>query len=185
MDAAEGTIRSALDPTKCLDNLGGSTAPGNRIGIWDCETGDESQQWSYDTAAQTLNLTSAGGVCLDLPGGTPVNGNWLEVWGCAHQRLLSQLAVRRLASCTIMHGLGATHAAEAERALCAGNGLMNQEWTLQKPSDMPTYCQPPETCPGGSVCPACGRLVCPCPAAPRAAFAASEEHKPPRLHVAS
>ena len=105
MDTTEGTIRSAVDPTKCLDNLGGSTAPGNRIGIWDCEAGDESQQWSYDSTTQTLNLTSAGGVCLDLPGGTPVNGNWLEVWGCKCNS--SRLAVCRIA---------ATRAVAAERA---------------------------------------------------------------------
>ena len=106
MDTTEGTIRSAVDPTKCLDNLGGSTAPGNRIGIWDCEAGDESQQWSYDSTTQTLNLTSAGGVCLDLPGGTPINGNWLEVWGCTCNSS-SHLPVRCLA---------ATRAVAAERA---------------------------------------------------------------------
>ena len=83
VDPAKGTIQFAADPTKCLDNLGGSTAPGNRIGLWDCEEGDESQQWSFDNATGALNLTSSGGVCLDLPGGTPYNGNWLEVWGCA------------------------------------------------------------------------------------------------------
>lgn len=84
MDPAKGTIQFAADPTMCLDNLGGSTAPGNRIGIWECEAGDDSQQWSYDSVARALNLTSNAGVCLDLPGGTPTNGNWLEVWGCTH-----------------------------------------------------------------------------------------------------
>ena len=69
----------------CRCAAGGSTAPGNRIGLWECEPGDESQQWSYDSAARTLSLTSSGGVCLDLPAGTPYNGNWIEVWGCALQ----------------------------------------------------------------------------------------------------
>lgn len=59
--------------------------------------------------------------------------------------------------------------AELPWALRAGNGLANQAWTLQKPGDMPIYCdpgaQPPELCPGSKACPACGRAVCPCPSA--------------------
>ena len=79
MDPSKGTIQFAADPTKCLDNLGGSTAPGNRVGLWDCLPGAVSQQvrlsalacnlqfraelrrqrgeqWAYDTKTQTLNL---------------------------------------------------------------------------------------------------------------------------------
>ena len=104
VDPAKGTIQFAADPTKCLDNLGGSTAPGNRIGLWECEEGDESQQWSFDNATGTLNLTSSGGVCLDLPGGAPYNGNWLEVWGCARLPPLPCPAPSLLPLCLLCSG---------------------------------------------------------------------------------
>ncbi|KAJ7635006.1 hypothetical protein FB45DRAFT_1025905 [Roridomyces roridus] len=64
---------------KCLDVSGGSTANGNKMQIWTCNTPNNNQQWSL--SGQTIQW-SGHSSCLDLSGGRLTNGNVIQIWGC-------------------------------------------------------------------------------------------------------
>lgn len=66
---------------RCLDVIGGSTAPGTRVQLWDC-LGDPQQAWVY-SAGRLEVYSGAEVMCLDANdnyGGA--NGTPVQVWTC-------------------------------------------------------------------------------------------------------
>ena len=66
---------------RCLDVIGGATAPGTRVQLYDC-LGDPQQAWIY-AGGQLQVYTGSDTLCLDASsnqGG--VNGSPIQVWTC-------------------------------------------------------------------------------------------------------
>jgi hypothetical protein len=64
---------------RCLDVIGGSTAVGAKVDLWDC-TGAANQKWVQQTNGSLLNPQS--GLCLDDPNFNTANGTQLQIWTC-------------------------------------------------------------------------------------------------------
>ena len=64
---------------RCLDVNGGSTTPGAKVEIWDCN-GGSNQEWT-PTAAGELRVYG-GTQCLDATGGSTSAGTKVELWTC-------------------------------------------------------------------------------------------------------
>ena len=77
------TIRVYDQYHACLDLMGGNTAPGTLVQIWDCN-GLNNQQWVLDPKQRRIiyggNIGNGDLMCLD--GSTMGQGNRLMIWGC-------------------------------------------------------------------------------------------------------
>ncbi|GLZ79596.1 hypothetical protein Afil01_44030 [Actinorhabdospora filicis] len=67
---------------RCLDAVGGGTANGTAVQLYDCN-GSSAQKWVYDSTVFTLKNT-ASGKCLDNNNNVAANGNKLQLWTCAY-----------------------------------------------------------------------------------------------------
>ena len=73
-----GPITSGVNSAKCVDDSAGSTANGNKIQMWDCQSGNPNQQWTVASGG-TLQVF---GKCLDITGANYNNGTLIELWDC-------------------------------------------------------------------------------------------------------
>jgi non-reducing end alpha-L-arabinofuranosidase len=73
-----GPITSGVNGAKCVDDSAGSTANGNKIQMWDCQSGNPNQQWTVASGG-TLQVY---GKCLDITGANYNNGTLIELWDC-------------------------------------------------------------------------------------------------------
>src|SRR6478609_4211934 len=74
--ATAGSITNANG--LCLDNSAQSTANGNKIQIWACNS-SVAQRWTFVQAGTTLRVQ---GKCLDVAGGGTANGTKVQLWDC-------------------------------------------------------------------------------------------------------
>lgn len=75
----DGMMKSAADPSKCVDLLGGASA-GSKLGLWDC-IGVDSQQWMFDYNG-TLHWGGDSNSCIvyhDIHHGLTDD---LRMWNC-------------------------------------------------------------------------------------------------------
>jgi Ricin-type beta-trefoil lectin domain/Putative Ig domain len=89
--AGTGLVESYWD-SKCLDDTGNSSANGSKIQIWQCTSGDSSQQWSFAPATSPGEVGNAGlsqlgtidihGKCVNIVGNGTANGSKLQLWSC-------------------------------------------------------------------------------------------------------
>ncbi|SFW91249.1 glycoside hydrolase family 27 protein [Amycolatopsis australiensis] len=63
--------------SRCIDVNGGSTTPGTKVDIWDCDGGG-NQSWTFTSAGEL----KAGGLCLDASAGGTSAGTKLIAWTC-------------------------------------------------------------------------------------------------------
>ncbi len=75
---ATGPITSGANSAKCVDDSAGGTANGNKIQMWDCQSGNPNQQWTVASNG-TLQVY---GKCLDITGASTANGALVELWDC-------------------------------------------------------------------------------------------------------
>jgi hypothetical protein len=73
-----GPITSGLNSAKCVDDSAGSTANGNKIQMWDCQSGNPNQQWTVGSDG----TVQVYGKCLDITGANYSNGTLIELWQC-------------------------------------------------------------------------------------------------------
>jgi len=66
----------------CVDNVGGSTTPGNLVDVWTCAANDPNQNWQFMDLAngQFKLLNQAGQLPLDDANGSLTPGHQLDVW---------------------------------------------------------------------------------------------------------
>lgn len=63
----------------CLDVAGGSTANGTPIQMWQCQSGNHNQDWTFDDGRVVWAGTHK---CLDVAGGGTANGTRVQLWDC-------------------------------------------------------------------------------------------------------
>ena len=61
---ATGPITSGANSAKCVDDSAGSTANGNKIQMWDCQSGNPNQSWTV----ASNGTVQVFGKCLDITG---------------------------------------------------------------------------------------------------------------------
>ena len=89
--AGTGLVESYWD-SKCLDNAGNSSSNGSKIQIWQCTSGDPSQQWSFAPSTSPGEVANAGlsqlgamkihGKCLNIVNNGTANGSKIQLWSC-------------------------------------------------------------------------------------------------------
>jgi hypothetical protein len=126
-----GEITSHIKAGECMDNLTGGTTNGNKIDIWTCNGGTDSQIW---TVAANGTLKVAGG-CLATDNDGTANGTlmtWYTCTGDANQRWVYQ------SDGTLVNTLSGTCLDDPSASTTNGNqlqiyacdGLIQQSWTL-------------------------------------------------------
>merc|ERR1711959_156773 len=63
---------------KCLDASQRNTN-GGKVHMWDCNTANQNQQWTYTTSTQQMKATH--GKCLDASQRN-TNGGKVHMWDC-------------------------------------------------------------------------------------------------------
>jgi Glycosyl hydrolase family 59/Ricin-type beta-trefoil lectin domain len=122
-----GPITSGL-PGKCVDNFNNTTTNGNKIDLWDCNSG-ASQQWTLANGALQNN-----GKCMDVTGQATTDGTLIELWDCnggTNQQWTSsngELISAQSGKCLDDPASTTTNGTQLEIWTC--NGGANQHWTL-------------------------------------------------------
>ena len=75
---ATGPIVAGDNSSKCVDANGGSSTPGTKVQMWDCDSNTSSQSWTVASNG-TLQID---GQCLDITGANYSNGTLVETWTC-------------------------------------------------------------------------------------------------------
>lgn len=129
-----GRLRST-GSGKCLDVPEAATAPGTRLGIWDCN-GGANQQWTRTASGELSVYAGQSRMCLDAYENQTAAGTPVIVWPCtggANQRWTfnanGTIAGQQSGLCLDVEG-GAT--ANGTRALLwTCHGGANQQWALE------------------------------------------------------
>jgi hypothetical protein len=161
---------------KCIDLAAGNTTNGDEVELWDCN-GLIQQQWIVDPAKGTIQLGVDSTKCLDNLGGSTAPGNRVGLWDCIPGDASQQWSYDDSAQTIILK----ENTTVGANSLCLDlpsadpsngnwleiwgcNGLVNQQWTMQKALPPLIPCHSPEKCPGGVPCPTSG--ACPPPSVP-------------------
>ena len=127
---ATGPITSGVNSAKCVDDSAGSTANGNKIQMWDCQSGNPNQQWTVASNG-TLQVY---GKCLDITGANYNNGTLVELWDCNgggnQQWQASNGELVNPASGKCLDDPGSNTANGTQLELWTCNGGANQQWHL-------------------------------------------------------
>jgi Ricin-type beta-trefoil lectin domain/Ricin-type beta-trefoil lectin domain-like len=121
---------------KCLDVSGGTNANGTVVQMWDCQPGNQSQQWSFDNG-QIVWMDN--NKCLDVVGGGLVNGTRVQVWDCQPgnrnqqwdlENILPGQIVWTGGKCLDVSGGGTVNGTTVQLWDCVV-GDPNQKWTIR------------------------------------------------------
>ena len=128
--ATTGTIVSSASG-RCLDVTGGSTTNGTRPQIWDCNSGNANQTWTFADDGSVRGL----GKCLDVANGSTANGAAVHLWDCfstiASQRWTlnasGDLVNTAANKCLDVSGGATANGTQLQIWTCTG--AANQKWT--------------------------------------------------------
>jgi alpha-galactosidase len=136
---ASGTSIGTTQPiqgassARCIDVNGGSTTPGTKVDIWDCDGGG-NQAWTFTGAGEL----KANGLCLDAAEGGTAAGTKLIAWTChggANQKfkLAPDGSITQSGLCVDVTGgdkpAGNVNGVQLELWTC--NDDANQNWSLR------------------------------------------------------
>ncbi|HVJ89299.1 MAG TPA: RICIN domain-containing protein [Labilithrix sp.] len=117
---ADGTIRSAMDLTKCLHAP--NTTNGTQLQIWDCN-GEPSQSW-VPMPDNTIRYAADTNRCVDLRASNILSNNPIDIYACnGGQNQVSSLTV------TSTHGWP-TPSANANARLLQRRELVGERLSL-------------------------------------------------------
>jgi hypothetical protein len=128
---ASGEITSQITSGECLDNYTGGDTDGNKVDIWTCNGGTDSQEWSVE-ADGTLQI--AGG-CLTPTDDDTANGTLLEWYSCdgdvaQHWVDRSDGTLLNLLSGTCIDDPDAVTTNGTQQQIYTCNGNIQQSWNL-------------------------------------------------------
>jgi Glycosyl hydrolase family 59/Ricin-type beta-trefoil lectin domain len=125
-----GEVIAGDDTAECVDNNAGSSTPGTKVQMWDCNDNATSQQWTMESNG-TVGIN---GQCLDITGGGSANGTLIEEWTCnggANQQWIAvngELVNPASGSCLDDPAFNTTEGTQLDLWTC--NGGANQQWSV-------------------------------------------------------
>jgi hypothetical protein len=125
-----GEVIAGDDTAECMDNNAGSSTPGTKVQMWDCNDSATSQQWTMESNG-TIGIN---GQCLDITGGGYANGTLIEEWTCnggANQQWIAvngELVNPASGSCLDDPAFNTTEGTQLDLWTC--NGGANQQWSV-------------------------------------------------------
>jgi hypothetical protein len=120
----------ADDPAECMDANAGSSTPGTKVQMWDCNDSGTSQQWTMEGNG-TIGIN---GQCLDITGASHANGTLIEEWTCnggANQQWIAvngELVNPASGACLDDPAFNTTEGTQLDLWTC--NGGSNQQWSV-------------------------------------------------------
>lgn len=117
---------------RCLDVIGGGTASGTKVQLYDCN-GTSAQKWTLlpDGTIRYGNLL----MCLDIPGGNFTNGNRVQIYSCNNTlsqrwyRISDQTIRSASGKCLDAYRSGTVNGTEVVIWDCGSTS--NQKWRVQ------------------------------------------------------
>ena len=112
------------------DVNGGSSTPGTKVEMWDCNGSATSQTWTM----ASNGTVGINGQCLDITGGSTANGALIEEWTCnggANQQWLAvngELVNPASGKCLDDPGFTTTEGTQLDLWTC--NGGSTQQWAV-------------------------------------------------------
>jgi hypothetical protein len=125
-----GEVKAGDDSAECMDDNAGSSTPGTKVQMWDCNDSATSQQWTMEGNG-TIGIN---GQCLDITGASHANGTLIEEWTCnggANQQWLAvngELVNPASGACLDDPGFNTTEGTQLDLWTC--NGGSNQQWSV-------------------------------------------------------
>jgi hypothetical protein len=125
-----GEVIAGDDTAECVDDNAGSSTPGTKVQMWDCNDSATSQQWTMESNG-TIGIN---GQCLDITGASHANGTLIEEWTCnggANQQWIAvngELVNPASGSCLDDPSFNTTEGTQLDLWTC--NGGANQQWSV-------------------------------------------------------
>ena len=125
-----GPIVAGDGTAECVDVNGGSSVPGTKVQMWDCDGSAASQNWTIESNG-TIGIN---GQCLDITGASTANGALIDEWTCngrANQQWLpvnGELVNPVSGKCLDDPGFNTTQGTQLDLWTC--NGGSNQQWSI-------------------------------------------------------
>jgi hypothetical protein len=125
-----GEVIAGDDPAECMDANAGSSTPGTKVQMWDCNDSGTSQQWTMEGNG-TIGIN---GQCLDITGASHANGTLIEEWTCnggANQQWIAvngELVNPASGACLDDPAFNTTEGTQLDLWTC--NGGSNQQWSV-------------------------------------------------------
>jgi Glycosyl hydrolase family 59/Ricin-type beta-trefoil lectin domain/Concanavalin A-like lectin/glucanases superfamily len=125
-----GEVIAGDDTAECVDDNAGSSTPGTKVQMWDCNDSATSQQWTMESN-KTIGIN---GQCLDITGASDANGTLIEEWTCnggANQQWIAvngELVNPASGACLDDPGFNTTEGTQLDLWTC--NGGANQQWSV-------------------------------------------------------
>ena len=125
-----GEVIAGDDSAECVDDNAGSSTPGTKVQMWDCNDNATSQRWTMESNG-TIGIN---GQCLDITGGSDANGTLIEEWTCnggANQQWVAvngELVNPASGSCLDDPAFTTTEGTQLDLWTC--NGGSNQQWSV-------------------------------------------------------
>jgi hypothetical protein len=124
-----GEVIAGDDAAECMDDNTGSSTPGTKVQMWDCNDSPSSQQWTMESNG-TVGIN---GQCLDITGANYSNGTLIEEWTCnggANQQWIAvngELVNPASGECLDDPAFNTTEGTQLDLWTC--NGGSNQQWS--------------------------------------------------------
>jgi len=124
-----GEIVAGDDTAECVDVNGGSSTPGTKVQMWDCNNNPSSQQWTLESNG-TIGIN---GQCLDITGANYSDGTLIEEWTCtggANQQWIAvngEIVNPASGKCLDDPAFNTTEGTQLDLWTC--NGGSNQQWS--------------------------------------------------------
>jgi Glycosyl hydrolase family 59/Ricin-type beta-trefoil lectin domain len=125
-----GEIIAGDDTAECVDDNTGSSTPGTKVQMWDCNDNANSQQWTMESNG-TIGIN---GQCLDITGATYSDGTLIEEWTCnggANQQWIAvngEIVNPVSGMCLDDPAFNTTEGTQLDLWAC--NGGSNQQWSV-------------------------------------------------------
>jgi hypothetical protein len=125
-----GEVIAGDDTAECMDDNTGSSTPGTKVQMWDCNDNPTSQQWTMEGNG-TIGIN---GQCLDITGANYSNGTLIEEWTCnggANQQWIAvngEIVNPASGSCLDDPAFNTTEGTQLDLWTC--NGGSNQQWSV-------------------------------------------------------
>ncbi|GGM22752.1 hypothetical protein GCM10010129_78900 [Streptomyces fumigatiscleroticus] len=119
----------------CLENSNGSTADGNPLIIWTCNSGDAGQRWKVPSDAVSSpsgRIAGYDGKCAEVAGGATADGTAVQLNACGSgvQQVWTVAAdgtLRALGKCMTVAGGATADGTPVQLSACTG--AASQRWT--------------------------------------------------------